>query len=87
MEVLQFIKQHLEIVNFLADFTDTPNAKANYGVTPIYCAAYWGHLEIVKFLASLTENPNSPDNYGRTPSFWAKEQNHFEIEKFLEGNK
>ena len=74
----------MEVVKFLANLTDTPNAKFKNGSTAIQNAAYFGHLEIVMFLASLTENPNAPGGpNGSTPSDLAKRRNHLKVFKFL----
>ena len=68
---------------FLANLTNTPNAKFKSGITAIHVAALYGRLEIVKFLASVTENPNAPGPNGVTPSDLAKQKNHLKIVNFL----
>ena len=44
------IGEHLEIIQFLADYTENPNAPGEGGITPpLYWAARWGHVKVVKF--------------------------------------
>ena len=68
------INGHLEIIKFLTDFTDNPNAASpKSGLTAIHWASLNGHLEIVKFLANFTDTPNAAASgyYGFTPIHFA----------------
>ena len=64
------------MVKVLAEYTETPNAPNQDGLTPIHLAAMNGHTEVVKFLVTYTETPNAPDTSGVTPyllSIWNRE--------------
>ena len=74
---------HLDIVKFLATFTNNPNFPSNEGVTPIHTAAFSGHLETVEFLVGLTDTPLAVNNNGTTPIISAARKGHLEIVKFL----
>ena len=63
--------------------TSSPNARNNWGQSPINVAANYGHTEIVKILAPLTDYPNDPDAYGWTPILAAAYNGHTEIVKIL----
>ena len=74
---------YLDIVKFLATFTNNPNFPNNEGVTPIHIAAFSGHLETVEFLVGLTDTPLAVNNNGTTPIISAARKGHLEIVKFL----
>ena len=74
---------YLDIVKFLAPFTNNPNFPNNEGGTPIFRAAICGHLETVEFLAGLTDTPLAADNIGRTPIHAAAYCGHLEPLMFL----
>ena len=74
---------YLDIVKFLATFTNNPNFPSNEGVTPIHTAAGSGHLETVEFLVGLTDTPLAANNNGDTPIHAAAYFGHLETLKFL----
>ena len=41
---------HLEIIKFLVNFTNTPNAPSNFGDTPSSLVRANGHTKVVDFL-------------------------------------
>ena len=74
---------YLDIVKFLAPFTNNPNFPNKEGHTPIHNAAIYGHLETVEFLVGLTDTPLAVNNNGTTPIISAAVKGHLEIVKFL----
>ena len=54
-------KGHLDCVQILVGFTDTPLAVDDVGETPIHEAARRGHLDIVQYLVGFTDKPNNPN--------------------------
>ena len=74
---------HLEIVKFLADLTENPTSKSEFGETPVHYAACNGQLEIVQFLTGLTDTPLAQDNDGETPIHDAAHNGYLETVKFL----
>ena len=81
-------ENHLEVVKFLSQFTDDPNAGNDQGKTPIHYAAEEGHLDVIKILVPLTNNPNPHDETGETPLHlacrdWRWRKNNGNGESFL----
>ena len=74
---------HLEIVKFLADLTENPISKSEFGETPVHYAACNGQLETVQFLTGLTDTPLAPDNDGETPIHDAAHNGYLETVKYL----
>ena len=74
---------YLDIVKFLAPFTNNPNIPNKEGHTPIHNAAIYGHLETVEFLVGLTDTPLAANNNGDTPIHAAAYFGHLETLKFL----
>ena len=83
-------KGHKDIVEWLAKFTDEPNARSkgsdiscNYEYTPMHLASENGHLEVVKVLVECTNNPNPKTRTGVTPLYVAAQNGHKNIVKYL----
>ena len=76
-------KGHLDCVQNLVGFTDTPLAVDYCGETPIHEAAQQGHLDIVQYLVGFTDKPNNPNICGYTPIDLAKIRNHIQVANFL----
>ena len=74
---------HLEIVKFLADLTENPISKSEFGETPVHYAACNGQLETVQFLTGLTDTPLAPAIFGSTPIHYAACFGHLELVQFL----
>ena len=80
---LAAFRGNLEIVKYLASFTNNPIFTNEEGLSPIHLAIIDGHLEVVKFLANLTDTPNAKYKNGATAIHQAAYYGHLEIVKFL----
>ena len=68
----------------IADGVDV-NAKDDYGVTPMYRAAYIGHKEIANLLISKGADVNAKNDDGWTPLHQASAGGHKEVAELLIG--
>ena len=50
---------YVDLVRFIASYTENPNIAKTNGWTPIHAAAKNGHTKVLEFLASKVENPNA----------------------------
>ena len=57
----------VELVRFIASYSENPNIAKADGWSPIHAAAKNGHTNVLEFLASIVENPNAPNADGWTP--------------------
>ena len=76
-------EESVEILKFIASFTDDCNPPKSDGWTPLHLAAHFGHIENVKFLATKIGNPNPPLPSDWTPMHLAARMGHTEIVEFL----
>src|SRR5262245_34545902 len=77
-------KSNVEAVKELLAKGADPNAKTQYGATPLFFACDRGNLEIVKMLVERGADVNAKDTfYNSTPVVWAVSKNHVAIVKLL----
>ena len=77
-------KGDLAKVKALLDKGVSPNAKSEYGQTPLFFACDRGYLEIVKLLVDRGADVNVEDTfYHASPMSWAAQKNRIEIVKLL----
>lgn len=77
-------KSNVEAVKSLLAKGADPNAKTQYGATPIFFACDRGNAEIVKLLLDAGADPNVQDTfYKSNPLSWAIQRDHAEVVKVL----
>ena len=75
----------VDVIKYLAQFTENPNAQTVQGYTPIFWAASRGHLDVIKVLAPLCKNPNTAPTFEKcTPIQVAERNGHDEIKRILQ---
>lgn len=55
----------LDVVKFLVEQGEDPNAKGENGASPFQAACWKGHLEIVEYLLGKGADPNAPTDRGK----------------------
>ena len=73
----------LEVVRYLLNRGENPNATSEEGRTALHEASFNGHLEIVKILIEKGANINAKAKNDRTPLHEASEAGHFGVVEFL----
>jgi ankyrin repeat protein len=77
------MKGDVERVRKLLKKGENPNARDEYGYTPLYWAAINGHVDVVRLLLEHGADPNIKNTYGNTPLHWAALYGYVDVVRLL----